>query len=82
MILLRKYFYFLFSIKISYYWFNKKEILQNAKEKYNNCGDKEKVAEYYETNKDAIKEKARNKDKNMTEKEKEAKKKRVFKKQV
>ena len=30
-ILLRKDFYFLFSIKMSYYWFNKKEILQKAK---------------------------------------------------
>ena len=28
---------------MSYYWFNRKEILQNAKEKYS----KEKTAEYY-----------------------------------
>ena len=48
--------------------------MQKAKEKYDNCSDKEKAAEYYKTNKDAIKEKARNKYKNVSEKEKEAKK--------
>ena len=36
---------------MSYYWFNKSEILQNAKERY--C--KEKAAEYYLQNKEAIK---------------------------
>ena len=66
---------------MSYYWLNKKEILQKAKEKYANCGGKDKAAEYYQVNKDVLKEKARNKYKNMSEKEKEAEK-RVFKKQV
>ena len=28
---------------MSYCWFNKKEILQKAKEKYGNCGGKEKL---------------------------------------
>ena len=40
---------------MSYYWFNKQEILQKAKEKYS----KEKVAENYKQNKEAIKEKSR-----------------------
>ena len=40
---------------MSYYWFNKQEILQKAKEKYS----KEKVAECYAQNKEAIKEKSR-----------------------
>ena len=38
-------------IKMSYYWFNRQEILQNAKERYS----KEKAAEYYLQNKKAIK---------------------------
>ena len=32
-------------MKMSYYWFNKKELLQKAEEKYHNCGGKEKAAE-------------------------------------
>ena len=40
-------------IKINYYWFNKQEILQKAKESYS----KEQTAEYYKQNKEAIKEK-------------------------
>ena len=50
-----------------YYWFNRPEILQKAKEKYDN-GGKEKAAKYYQANKDVIKEKANNKYKNLTEK--------------
>ena len=42
---------------MSYYWFNRQEILQKAKEKYS----KEKPAEYYAQNKEAIKEKSRRK---------------------
>ena len=38
---------------MNYYWFNRQEILQKAKEKYS----KEKAAEYYKQNKEAIKEK-------------------------
>ena len=37
---------------MNYYWFNREEVLQKAKEKYNNCGGKEKSAEYYGTNKE------------------------------
>ena len=57
---------------MSYYWFNRQELLPKAKDKYHNCGRKEKAAEYYQTNKDVIKEKANNKYKNLTEEEKEA----------
>ena len=59
---------------MSYYWFNREEVLQKAKEKYGNCGGKEKPAGYYRANKDVLKEKAKNEYKNMSEKEKEAKK--------
>ena len=38
---------------MNYYWFNRKEILQKAKEKYS----KEKAAEYYLQNKEAMKKK-------------------------
>ena len=31
---------------MSYYWFNREEVLQKAKEKYGNGGGKEKAAEY------------------------------------
>ena len=43
---------------MSYYWFNRQEILQKAKKKKKNS--KEKVAEYYSQNKEAIKEKSKN----------------------
>ena len=51
---------------MSYYWCNRKEILQKAKERYS----KEKTAEYYKQNKEVIKEKSRNRYKNMSEEEK------------
>ena len=41
---------------MSYYWFNRQEILQKANEKYS----KEKAAENYLQNKEAIKEKSKN----------------------
>ena len=40
---------------MSYYWFNRQEILQKAKQRYS----KEKAAEYYLKNKEAIEEKSR-----------------------
>ena len=49
--------------------------MQKAKDKYHNCGGKEKTAEYYLQNKDAIKAKANNKYKNLSEEQKEAKRK-------
>ena len=48
---------------MNYYWFNKQEILQKAKERYS----KEKAAEYYLQNKEAIKEKAKERYKNLSE---------------
>ena len=39
---------------MSYYWFNKQEILQKAKERYS----KEKAIEYFLKNEEAIKEKS------------------------
>ena len=58
---------------MSYYWFNREELLIKAKTKHHNKGDKEKAAKYYEDNKEAIKEKARIKYKEFTEEEKELK---------
>ena len=54
-------------IKMSYYWFNRKEILLKAEEKYS----KEKAAEYYLQNKEAIKEKSRDWYKNLSKEEKD-----------
>ena len=51
---------------MSYYQFNRQEILQKAKEKYS----KEKAAEYYLQNKEALKEKARDRNRNLSEEEK------------
>ena len=52
---------------MSYYQFNRKEVLQKAKER---CS-KKKAAEYYLQNKEAIKEKSKNRYKNLSEKEKD-----------
>ena len=68
-------FFSFVNIRMSYYWFNRQELLQKAKEKYHNCGGKEKTAKYYFKNKDVIKEKANNNYKNVSEEEKEAKRK-------
>ena len=51
---------------MSYYWCNRQEILQKAKERY----FKEKAAEYYKQNKEVITEKSRNCYKNLSEQEK------------
>ena len=51
---------------MSYYWCNRREILQKAKERYS----KEKAADYYKQNKKFIKEKSRNCYKNLSEEEK------------
>ena len=52
---------------MSYYQFNRQEILQKAKESYS----KEKAAEYYLKNKESIKEKTKNQYKNLPQKEKD-----------
>ena len=62
---------------MSYYQFNRQEILQKAKERYS----KEKAAEYYLQNKEVIKEKARDCYRNLSEKENN-KIQRVSKKEV
>ena len=36
---------------MSYYWFNKEELLHKPKDRYHNCGGKEKAAKYYIKNK-------------------------------
>ena len=51
---------------MSYCWFNRQEILKEAKERYS----KEKAGECYLKNKDAIKQKARDRYKNLLEEEK------------
>ena len=51
---------------MNYYWFNRQEILQKAKEKYS----KEKAAEHYAQNKEAIKEKSREHYKNLSQEKK------------
>ena len=48
---------------MNYYWFNRQEILQKAKEKYS----KEKAAEFYKQNKEAIKEKSKECYKNLSQ---------------
>ena len=60
---------------MSYYWFNRQELLKKTKDKCHNIGGKERAAEYYIKNKDVIKEKANNKYKNLSKEEKEAKRK-------
>ena len=62
---------------MNYYWFNRQEILQKAKEKYS----KEKAAEYYAQNKEAIKEKSRERYKNLSQ-EKEDKIKEYQRKKI
>ena len=46
---------------MGYYWCNRQEILQRAKERYS----KEKAAEYHKQNKEVINEKSRNPYKNL-----------------
>ena len=48
---------------MNYYWFNRQEILQKAKERYS----KEKAAEYYAQSKEAIKEKSTERYKNLSQ---------------
>ena len=58
---------------MSYYWFNREELLKKTKETYGNKEVKEKASKYYEENKEAIKERVKNKYKNLTGEEKELK---------
>ena len=60
---------------MSYYWFNRQQLLQKTKDRYSNCGSKEKAALYYLENKGALKENAKIKYRNLPEQTKEAKRK-------
>ena len=62
---------------MSYYWFNRQEILQKAKERYSKKG----AVEYYLQNKEAIKEKSRKHYKNLSQ-EKKTKLKSTKKKRI
>ena len=63
---------------MSYYSFNRHEILQKAKERYS----KEKAAEHYLKNKEAIKEMARDCYKKLPEEKKKAKLKSIKKRGI
>ena len=52
---------------MSYYWFDRKETLQKAKERHS----KEKAAEHYSQNKEAIKQKSKNRYKNFFKKKRQ-----------
>ena len=58
---------------MSYYWYNKQELLQKAKDRYHDCDGKEKAAKYYLENRGVLKEKTNNKYRNSSEEEKEVK---------
>ena len=56
---------------MSYYWFNRKELLEKAHEKYHKEGVKEQAARFYKENKEAMKKKTREKYRNMSKEGKE-----------
>ena len=60
---------------MSYYWFNRKSLLKNGRDKYHNKGGKQTAAEYYRENADLIRLEAKNKYRNLSEKEKNKKRK-------
>ena len=60
---------------MSYYFFNRQELLQKARDRYHNGGGKEKAAEHYVANEEVLREIAKNKYKNLSEEEEEAKRK-------
>ena len=47
--------YFIVHLRMSYYHFNRKELLQKAKDRFHNCGGKQKAAKYQIENKEVIK---------------------------
>ena len=64
--------YFFVHMKMSYYLFNRQELLQKSKDRYLVCGGQENAVEYYIVNKEVWKENA-NKYWNLSEEEKEGK---------
>ena len=66
---------------MSYYQFNTQELLQKAKDKYQNWSGKEKAAKYYIENKEVSYTKnSRSNYRNFSEEEKEAKREYLKKK--
>ena len=57
---------------MSYYWFNRNELLENHIKSHKK-GGKEQAARYYKENKEAIKKKTREKYTNLSEEEKDKK---------
>ena len=58
---------------MSYYWFNREELLQKAKDRYYNGGTTKEAGDCFIASKDVLKGKANSKYKNLSEKEKEVK---------
>ena len=62
---------------MSYYWFNKPELLQKAQDKYRNCQGKKNAAKHYIANKEAFFKKknkqTNNKYRSLSKEKKEAK---------
>ena len=58
---------------MSYYWFNRKELLEKAHKKYHKDSGKEQAARHYKENREAIKKKAREKYKHLSKEEKDKK---------
>ena len=56
---------------MSYYWFNRKDLLKRARDKYHKEGGKERTADYYERNKEKIKNKQRDRYKDFSTEEKD-----------
>ena len=54
--------------------------MQKAKDKYHNCGEKEKAAKYYLKNREILKENSKGRYRNLSEEEKEAKQKNRYRK--
>ena len=55
---------------MSSYQFNRQKLLQKAKDRYHNCGGKEKASEYYIANKEVLRKNAKNRYRNLSEEEK------------
>ena len=56
---------------MSYYWFNRKELLKKSYDQYHKEGGKERAAKYHERNKEEIKKKQRERHKNLSKEEKD-----------
>ena len=60
---------------MSYYWFNRENLLKNAWDKYDTKEGTRKAAKYYTANQEVLRKDARNKYRNLSEKEKNKKRK-------